>query len=64
MRRLILSRHQWEKVATWLALNQHVVDVEIMEYSASGIGPSHTAYFLDHEQKVLHEMDITDVSNW
>jgi hypothetical protein len=47
-----------------VALNQHVVDVEIVESTGSGIGLNHTAYFLDHEQKVLHEMDITDVSNW
>jgi len=64
MRKLILTRHQWERVATWLALNQHVIDVEIVESTGSGIGLNHTAYFLDHEQKVLHEMDITDVSNW
>lgn len=64
MRKMTLSRHQWERVSTWLALNQHVVDVEIVEYTDSGIGHSHTAHFLDSEQKVLHEMDITDVSNW
>ena len=64
MRKLTLTRQQWERVSTWLALNQHVVDVQIVEYADSGIGHSHTAYFLDSEQKVLHEMDITDVANW
>jgi hypothetical protein len=64
MRKMTLTRQQWERVSTWLALNQHVVDVEIVEYTDSGIGHSHTAYFLDSEHAVAHEMDITDVSTW
>ena len=64
MRKLTLTRHQWDQVSVWLALNQQVNEVEIVESKTTGIGLDHTAYFLDSEQTVLHEMDITDVSTW
>ena len=64
MRRLTLSRRQWEQVSTWLALNQHVVDVEIVESMTTGIGLDHTAKFFYKEHILLSEMDITDTSTW
>ena len=54
MRKLTLTRHQWEQVSVWLALNQQVNEVEIVESKTTGIGLDNTAYFLDSEQTVLH----------
>jgi hypothetical protein len=61
-----LTRRQWEQVSVWVALNQHVNEVEIVESKTTGIGPDVTAkfYFMDTNQRVWNEMDITDVSTW
>ncbi len=64
MRRMSLTRRQWEQVSVWLALNQQVNEVEIVESTTTGIGPDHTAKFFYKEHILLSEMDITDTSNW
>lgn len=64
MRRMTLTRHQWEQVSVWLALNQQVNEVEIVESTTTGIGVDHTAKFFYKERILLSEMDITDVSTW
>jgi len=64
MRRMSLTRRQWEQVAVWVALNQQVNEIEIVESKTTGIGCDHTAKFFHKEHILLSEMDITDVSNW
>jgi hypothetical protein len=64
MRRMSLTRHQWEQVSVWLALNQQVNEIEIVESTTTGIGPNHTAKFFHKEHILLSEMDITDTSTW
>ena len=64
MRRMSLTRHQWEQVSVWLALNQQVNEVEIVESTTTGIGTDHTAKFFYKEHIYLSEMDITDTSTW
>ena len=49
MRRMSLTRRQWEQVGVWLALNQQVNEVEIVELTTTGIGPDHTAKFFYKE---------------
>ena len=64
MRRLALTRHQWEQVSVWLALNQQVNEVEIVESTGSGIGVGHIAKFFHKDHVLLSELDITDISKW
>jgi hypothetical protein len=65
MRRMSLTRRQWEQVSVWLALNQQVNEVEIVESKTTGIGLDHTAKFFSQRTSycVLSEMDITDTIN-
>ena len=52
MRRMSLTRRQWEQVTVWLALNQQVNEIEIMESKTTGIGLDHTAKFF-HKELIL-----------
>lgn len=61
---LTLTRDQLSKITTWMALNEHVTQVKIVEKMTSGIGPDHTVYFMDDKRRVWNEMDITDVATW
>jgi len=60
-RKVTLSRHQIERLAVFLALQQNVESVTIEETSESGIGAHHWAVYHGHDD--LSE-DITDVGNW
>ena len=64
MRRMTLTRRQWEQVSVWLALNQQVNEVEIVESKTTGIGLDHTAKFFHNKHILSSEMDITDTSTW
>ena len=61
---LTLTRDQVSKITTWLALNDHVAQVRIVEKMTAGIGPDHIVYFMDENHRVWNELDITDVSTW
>lgn len=63
-RKVTLSRHQIERLAVFLALQQNVKSVTIEETNESGIGASHHAVY--HTAQIEREFseDITDVSNW
>lgn len=61
---LTLTREQVSKITTWMALNEHVTQVKIVEKMTSGIGPDHIVYFMDANRRVWNEIDITDVSTW
>jgi RimJ/RimL family protein N-acetyltransferase len=51
------------KITTWVALNEHVTQIRIVEKFTTGIGPDVMVYFMDKNQRVWNEMDITDVDN-
>jgi hypothetical protein len=59
--KITLSRHQIERLAVFLALTKNIESVTIEETNESGIGPSHTAIYHGHNDRVD---DITDVGNW
>ena len=59
-----LTREQVSKITTWLALRQGITQIRIVEKFTTGIGPDVMVYFMDKNQRVLNDMDITDVSTW
>ncbi len=59
-----LTREQVSKITTWLALSQGITQIRIVEKFTTGIGPDVMVYFMDKNQRVLNDMDITDVSTW
>jgi hypothetical protein len=59
--KITLSRHQIERLAVFLALQQNVKSVTIEETNESGIGANHAAIYHGHDDLVD---DITDVGNW
>ena len=59
--KVTLSRHQVERLAVFLALQQNVESVTIEETNESGIGPTHSAIYHGHDDRVE---DITDIGNW
>ena len=61
---ITLTREQVSKITTWVALNEHVTQIRIVEKFTTGIGADHIVYFMDQNQRVWNEMDITDVSTW
>jgi hypothetical protein len=61
---MTLTREQVSRITTWVALNQHVTKIKIVEKTTTGIGPDHQVYFMDDNQRVWGEMDITDVATW
>jgi hypothetical protein len=61
---ITLTREQVSKITTWLALSQSITQIRIVEKTTSGIGSDHVVYFMDHNQRVWNELDITDVSTW
>ena len=63
-KQITLTRDQVSKITTWLALSEHITDIKIVEKYTTGIGPDHVVYFMDKNQRVWNEMDITDTSNW
>lgn len=60
-KKVTLSRHQIDRLAVFLALQQNVKSVTIEETNESGIGPRHAAIYHGHDDLVD---DITDVGNW
>jgi hypothetical protein len=52
------------KITTWLALSQGITKIQIVEKFTTGIGPDVMVYFMDHNQRVWNDMDITDVETW
>ena len=63
-KQITLTRDQVSKITTWLVLSEHITDIKIVEKYTTGIGPDHVVYFMDKNQRVWNEMDITDTSNW
>ena len=61
---ITLTREQVSKITTWLALSQSITQIRIVEKITSGIGSDHIVYFMDKNQRVWNEMDITYVSTW
>jgi hypothetical protein len=61
---ITLTREQVSKITTWLALSQGITQIRIVEKFTTGIGPDVMVYFMDKNQRVWNEMDITDVSTW
>ncbi len=61
---ITLTREQVSKITTWLALSQGITQIRIVEKTTSGIGPDVMVYFMDKNQRVWNDMDITDVSTW
>jgi hypothetical protein len=61
---ITLTREQVSKITTWLALSQGITQIRIVEKFTTGIGPDVMVYFMDQNQRVWNEMDITDVSTW
>jgi hypothetical protein len=61
---ITLTREQVSKITTWLALSQGITQIRIVEKFTTGIGPDVMVYFMDKNQRVWNEMDITDVANW
>ena len=61
---ITLTRNQVSKITTWVALNEHVTQVRIVEKFTTGIGPDVIVYFMDKNQRVWNDMDITDVDTW
>ena len=61
---ITLTREQVSKITTWLSLSQSITQIRIVEKFTTGIGPDVMVYFMDQNQRVWNEMDITDVSTW
>lgn len=61
---ITLTREQMSKITTWLALSQGITKIQIVEKFTTGIGPDVMVYFMDHNQRVWNDMDITDVETW
>lgn len=61
---ITLTREQLSKISTWVALSQGITQIRIVEKFTTGIGPDVMVYFMDKNQRVWNEMDITDVSTW
>ena len=63
-RKVTLTRHQIERLAVFLSLQQSIEHVTIEETKESGIGASHNAVY--HMSQIEREFseDITDVGNW
>jgi hypothetical protein len=61
---ITLTREQVSKITTWLALSQGITQIRIVEKFTTGIGPDVMVYFMDKNQRVWNDMDITDVSTW
>jgi hypothetical protein len=61
---ITLTREQVSKITTWLALSQGITQIRIVEKFTTGIGPDVMVYFMDKNQRVWNEMDITDVETW
>lgn len=63
-KKVTLTRHQIERLAVFLSLQQNIESVTINEIHGSGIGANHRAVY--HTAKIERdwEEDITDVSNW
>lgn len=59
-----LTRKQIERIITYIALDQGVDSVTIVEEHSSGIGASHRALFNKSQTERSFEADITDVEVW
>lgn len=64
MNKVTLTRHQIERLAVFLALQQNVERVTIEETNETGIGADHWAVY--HTNRVERDFseNITDVSAW
>ncbi len=61
---ITLTREQVSKITTWLSLSQSITQIRIVEKFTTGIGPDVMVYFMDKNQRVWNDMDITDVDTW
>jgi hypothetical protein len=63
-KKVSLSRHQIERLAVFLALQENIKSVTIEETNETGIGATHWAVY--HTDKIERDWqeNITDVSNW
>ena len=61
---ITLTRDQVSKITTWLSLSQSITQIRIVEKFTTGIGPDVMVYFMDKNQRVWNDMDITDVDTW
>ena len=59
--KITLTRHQIERLAVFLALQENIDCVTIEETHVSGIGANHHAVYHGHDDLVEN---ITDVGNW
>jgi len=59
--KITLTRHQFERLAVFLALQENIDCVTIEETHVSGIGANHCAVYHGHDDLVEN---ITDVGNW
>jgi hypothetical protein len=64
MNKVTLTRGQVLKLATFLALDEGIENVEIKEDHNSGIGSGHRVWFNKSQIEKSFSEDITDVSNW
>ena len=64
MKSITLTRHQIQRLAVFLSLQDSIDSVTIEENYKSGIGASHLATY--HTDKIERDWqeDITDVSVW
>lgn len=63
-KKVTLSRHQIERLAVFLTLQENIESVTIEETHETGIGASHWAVY--HTNKIERDFqeNITDVSTW
>ena len=64
MNKVTLTRHQIERLAVFLALQENVERVTIEETNETGIGASHWAVYHTNRVERDFQEEITDVSVW
>ena len=64
LKTVTLSRHQIERLAVFLALQENIKCVTIQETNESGIGASHWAVYHSTMSERDWQEEITDVGNW
>ncbi len=64
LKTVTLSRHQIERLAVFLALQENIKCVTIQETNETGIGASHWAVYHSTMSESDFQEEITDVGNW
>lgn len=62
--KITLTRHQIERLAIFLSLQQNVERVTIEESHESGIGASHWATYHTARIELDFQENITDIESW